>query len=1037
MNNKFYKKTIASLLVTTTLFAFVIGIINGTRFATAQSTSNSLSLDKYLPQIAALANTSNAMQKSNSLDLKVFDKIAFNLAQSFINKNLKSVVSWAYTGFDGKPSFIQNLELTYQNAQSKVFRQKLEEYATAEYASAYTKKILLGLISEYTGKSTNPSTNKINAFIRNNIQEKTKWTKFLTGVGYGNPTAQARKENLTGFWSKYQVLSKPSGNLFGEYFTTRESINKAIVANQQVVDKNLQLNNGFQGQQECLRLISKKKNKDIKIGDYTYDENGQQKPNFAIIPSNEDAADPNAIANARYAKPEECAVYATTLPGSLVESAFKKAADTPNEQAQNIDTWYELLSSTMTTLADELTKQGTSLGVNWARKTVAEGVDRAKIFTQEQIKKLLAEAPESYDSNEIYLSGQSIDEDLETTMTPEMEKCLKEAGLAKPFIDEINANIVQYNTGDFATLGDLYKLAPSNVQTYADLASIGQTCGFSKIALVKTQIEQLDIAARVIGEAIPYLRKLDICIPGPDKGWESRFATAYTTSRNALTARIAETSGGTLQKNADGTYQVPLYEQYAQRLDSGFNDINAYIEKKINNPVDMMSVRGGSSYKSLVDQADTIFTRKKEAEGLLSRYLKVYDRMVEIKSIWEQGTEPGTNLPIGPRYTLKLLQELESYSGYTETNAESEAQLAETLDFLTSVIKANKDCIKQRNANNYLNSRESALIYSAWKAINPNSELYSREILKRLNFDPTAPLPGEIPDVTFSPEQIAYLESYYGNGRNGIDAQVYYNELLKAGTIKVDSKLIDGSKDSISINASAISPANPESNDAKACRSLIAGAPWPWADETTPIDKAYFFRKETDGNGNEVYANQQYCEGIRDANGSGGTITTGVSGNYTSGGEYQTVRTTDNSAIDKAIMGLNIASLTQIANEAQDNEISYYCVAGYLAGDNAPYIAGLEFGKPPPELVRAAKADKIFDTVMGIQQVAANALGLGDLVGAFRDLKGALTDKFGISGKLDTARNPPNKYFQGFSCSKFYTTKSTADYDPSAYNLSY
>ncbi len=954
------------------------------------------------PVEVANSSTSKVIEVKEFFNNGVLKTIAIKLAQSFLDKTIQETVSWAYSGFKGKPSFVQNTELTYEQLKRTQFRDELDAFINKEIAeptSYYAKQVVLGLVSNYTGVTTNPNQKLINTLEGSILKDKTKWKYFVNGAGYGNSENEIkiRKENLKNFWTKYSLSTKENNNLLGKYVNTQQDIYTKLLAKRVELSQELANNQGFQSQKTCLKLKAKVQPRAPKATDplpktddasqqstlkgtlgYNLGEFLKEKLSFSTVVnaqngdggySNENLYQaPGQIAPKTFTPiqlptvefkqnginpglytpeylAETCSVYATTLPGTIVEGMLRQVTNTPITQSQQVDTWQDLLSYTVSRLKDEVIKQGVPLGEAWAKKKITGAIDAIKqkvdVISNKDLIDLQERAPEALNADtnqDQYITGEQASQVLITDLPPESIECLKKLGIEDP------KKILTNDDKKKAQIeGDMVEHAEELIK----LSSAMGECGFNNITKLENDINIFQSIINLNEQSIYVVRKLDVCVPGPDKGWEARFTTKYTRARSRVQTRIFSNKDDTVVNQA---------ENFVGLLDSGTGKVLDYMNQKIR-PTDIYyKTADDFKYRSLVNQSENLFSNKESLNSALSNRLTILERLKKIKEVWDsEVNELGEALTAQDRITL--INEIYSYYPYfSDTGYEGSPsyESKKTVALYKQLKKSVQDCGSKRSKYLPLSITGSPIVMNFYNSINTDNidENKDLEFLKQ-NFGST------------------------GEGRDelmGNDIQFTLNNqtitLVKTGL---------GNSGSVSTSGTGINY-----SDLGALTSCLQSK-YQLSPGSTPTQDQI----------NSCSTSQST------------TITYNIPEQYAVQTKINEKDTQD------AIKRLNTLSAQNFDLEMKDSEIAYYCALAY----NQTAETGLVLGR---------KWDKDFDSKGlskdDLEKSAKSAWAAGipilNAVLNWNTIKGIFTKEV-------------SELYKGFSCSAFYFSKSINDYDPS------
>ena len=380
-----------------------------------------------------------------------------------------------------------------------------------------------------------------------------------------------------------------------------------------------------------------------------------------------------------------------------------------------MDSWSELLSYTATSLADELTKQGVQKLTGWAKKEVSEEFARLqdRVFTYGEQKAILDAAPESYDPGYNFQSGATLEELFAKVDGKELAKCISELKI-KGLVDIEDIDLI-------TTLQERENLDTNYITTteFEQLIQASQLCGFGKIAELKTQLGALEKTIEITTKTITNLRKLDMCLPGPDLGWEVRMMNAFGKARNRLTTKL-------FKAKSDTGKQANL-EEYAALLDTGINNLSEGMYKYSTFPGPEYRIPSGPKYKAMVNRAESLFGFIDTLKEEITNYSRVIQRLEEIQYIYENGIDEDLK-PLTSERRLALMNEVYSYLQKVTPDDDSESPVARfkqavNLQKQVQLMVDNTsvpldggptpgpDCFDERRENKMLNDTESWITF--------------------------------------------------------------------------------------------------------------------------------------------------------------------------------------------------------------------------------------------------------------------------------------------------------------------------------------
>lgn len=212
----------------------------GTALCTAGLLSSSLGATgsgvlSSLPSIAGAVQTnslaSNALLSSNELRNNFYNCIARTIARAALQQITASTVNWINSGFNGKPSFVQNYQQFFTNVADQAAGEYIRGSALSFLCSPFGNKIRIALAQSYANRNAAASCTLTR--VSNNLQG------FMNGnFGAG------------GWAGLLQFTTVPTNNPFGAYSYAQGGLSSA----QAVAVQNGQLQispGGFLSQQDC------------------------------------------------------------------------------------------------------------------------------------------------------------------------------------------------------------------------------------------------------------------------------------------------------------------------------------------------------------------------------------------------------------------------------------------------------------------------------------------------------------------------------------------------------------------------------------------------------------------------------------------------------------------------------------------------------------------------------------------------------------------------------------------------------------------
>ncbi len=442
--------------------------------------------------LSATANVTGTAAQLKEIAKAIVRETLKAVARKALAEMTKSTVNWINTGFHGAPLFLENPGSFFQDVAKSEIKDLVSIIGYDSIRFPFGKNYLLGVIGSYKRQLSDNLEYSMSR-ITNDPYELQRyrvdfnyggWDTFLVNTQYP-------QNNAIGF--DMLVTKELAINLDGTTRTATQKVNDA-----------LQQGQGFLSPQVCKSDPSKSQLNPFNKPSFDpstvpYDEaRAASDPTYrSLYKSAVDAARANF--DMQYACPEG---LATTTPGSVVASKIIGAMNKPEEQAS----LNAALGNSLATIFDAL-----------LNKFIGDGLTALSNHVN----------PPADDSFNYY--GETLggsDSDTPWSGMPDQEIVLddfkKEVSGKTIVTDPATGVVTQEDVGNTcANATPPSYCATPGVATYIP-GAIANTALELQLISNNTSNNQNPGLIEVLDGIWPVAKRLDMCIPGPEKGWETR-----------------------------------------------------------------------------------------------------------------------------------------------------------------------------------------------------------------------------------------------------------------------------------------------------------------------------------------------------------------------------------------------------------------------------------------------------------------------------------------------------------------------------------
>lgn len=239
------------------------------------------------------------------------DCLARTIARAAIQQITNSVVNWINSGFNGKPSFIQNYQQFFASVADQAAGSFIQNYTNfAPFCTPFAKQIQIALAQSYARRNTSAQSCTLSGLLGTN----TAGLSSGRGLSWGN---------LVSF------TTNPSNNPYGAYMTAQNSLAKTILSAATNASRNITPSGFINFQQP-----------------YACENTGS-------------AGAPVSSAGLGYSCPAGCKCKVTT-PGSIIESSLSKTLSTSIDSLNLAKSFDEIISALISQLMTRALQGGVS-----------------------------------------------------------------------------------------------------------------------------------------------------------------------------------------------------------------------------------------------------------------------------------------------------------------------------------------------------------------------------------------------------------------------------------------------------------------------------------------------------------------------------------------------------------------------------------------------------------------------------------------------------------------------------------------------------
>ena len=354
-----FRKIIASITITSLLFfptiahadfsssisAGIIGCASGTLGTLAAN-----GISKLLGGLKGVPTTNATLDNAK----KCLDSAAYNVGKAMVADMTKSTLNWVNSGFAGNPLYTQDVGSYLKTIKNEKLKSFLTDVQTSN--PIFGNDLRSIITQQVTGKSDGRLGKPMNT------PEAQEYRSFMNDFTHG------------GWDSLLGITQNPNNNPIGAYFSAIDKVSTQIDTAQNQTTDEINRNNGFLDMKKCVErepqradggLVACLATVDQKVSDYVKTcmasyGGGDKKTctDKAMVLYEKDynkCRNSNGYNGNSLAK---CTKWQTVTPGSIIAEQVGFITNSSTRQAENIDSYNELLQSFFSKLFNKLLTKG-------------------------------------------------------------------------------------------------------------------------------------------------------------------------------------------------------------------------------------------------------------------------------------------------------------------------------------------------------------------------------------------------------------------------------------------------------------------------------------------------------------------------------------------------------------------------------------------------------------------------------------------------------------------------------------------------------
>ncbi len=510
------------------------------------------------------------------------------LARKFLQEMTTSTVNWINTGFHGQPLFIENAGSFFEDIAKSEVRWLVDTIGYDRLNFPFGRQTALGIIYSYKRQF------EVNA-------------RYSLSKVINDPILLQRYRNdfNVGGWNGFLINTQyPQNNYLGFQILANEKLARELQGTSQsaaekVRDK-LQQGMGFLSPQTCPG--NPEYNNDINEFNrpaFNYDAKYEPPEDIPFdIFSGEDVSDnirknieQKAQYDAQY-RAGEAAVYAewaientcpgglmTTTPGSVAANSIMEALGTTQRQGELSAAMGNSLSAIFDALTNHFMNQGLT--------ALATKINPQPSFNDWSYEGNTLGSPNESGTNTTWNSGPD-----EEIILSDFKKRIS----GKTIIVNTNGIVIEEEIGNTG----------NGIYVSGDIVSTE-----TELQLMYNESSNNPGIMQLLNQIWPQIRELDICLPGPDFGWEGRLEKERDRNSLKLQQSFSENDG---KKAAEAQL---VYNELKFAV-SGFGDwVNNEMLTEL--PSSILYIDGVSEIKELGQQAKELVDKRRTKTQALAR----------------------------------------------------------------------------------------------------------------------------------------------------------------------------------------------------------------------------------------------------------------------------------------------------------------------------------------------------------------------------------------------------------------------------------
>ncbi len=646
--------------------------------------------DGFTGTTAASTTVNTAISVKNVLK-EVANQLLMAVARKALASMTKSTVAWINNGFHGAPLFVQNPDSFFKDITKFEIKDLISIVGYDSIRFPFGKQFALNTIDAYKSQLDINAAYSLSTV----VNDPMLLTNYRTNFGVGGWTGfmlntQYPQNNFIG--SQIQLNNELALRLDGTSQTAAQKVNTV-----------LQQGMGFLSTQTCPsnpaynNLISEYNRPSFKF-DEEWDPpavpNIQQ--GSLMVPDPTAVAAYNSyetaykmrkqVAQSAWGEKNTCpGGLVTTTPGSVVASTITKSLGLPQDS---------LLTGSLSAIFDALTNKFLGSGLN----SLASSANSQPYDSDTW----------DYYGNTLGSPSVSINGNVDPFSGPDQEiilRVFKSAISGKTVVKDSTGAIVSEKIGNKEVLVNGTKVWDVNNGMYDDtIVDTGNGVYIpGDIANTKEELRLMDNpdpnnygVIQLLGLIWPKARELDICVPGPNLGWEDRLSTEKDRNNQMIQSSLPQDT------TAENSYEVSLA---SKNLAFAVNFFKDWIKNQMLKPVDKGGL-GLPDSGAFLDAVNNITNINQQFSQLVDNKNAKNQALLRLQSI-ENSLKSITTQPLAGSSDEKALisfrKQYDSIS-LSVSNAisieDTRTQLSTAIDEYTNLSKLLGQCTVQRQAQN-------------------------------------------------------------------------------------------------------------------------------------------------------------------------------------------------------------------------------------------------------------------------------------------------------------------------------------------------